>query len=151
MGTDQEVIDSFNGPYAFLSNFYEHDGRITAEHLFQSMKTDDPFSQLWILAAPSPKEAKARGRKVALRSDWDDVKIGVMECVLAIKFASGTVMSHWLQDTRDAELIEGNYWNDTFWGVCNGVGENWLGKLLMERRQKNREANYGQRLSTSNY
>lgn len=32
------------------------------------------------------------------------------------------------------ELIEGNAWNDTFWGVCNGVGENWLGQLLMERR-----------------
>ena len=36
--------------------------------------------------------------------------------------------------TGDAELIEGNNWGDTFWGVCNGRGENMLGKLLMEIR-----------------
>lgn len=23
-----------------------------------------------------------------------------------------------------------NSWNDTFWGVCNGVGQDVLGKLL---------------------
>ena len=39
-----------------------------------------------------------------------------------------------LLDTGDAELIEGNWWNDTTWGVCNGVGENRLGKLLMQIR-----------------
>jgi predicted NAD-dependent protein-ADP-ribosyltransferase YbiA (DUF1768 family) len=32
------------------------------------------------------------------------------------------------------ELIEGNWWGDTYWGVCNGVGENHLGKLLMKIR-----------------
>lgn len=36
--------------------------------------------------------------------------------------------------TGNAELIEGNTWNDTFWGVCNGEGENNLGKLLMKVR-----------------
>lgn len=39
-----------------------------------------------------------------------------------------------LLDTGDVELIEGNTWDDTFWGVCNGVGTNWLGRLLMEIR-----------------
>jgi hypothetical protein len=37
--------------------------------------------------------------------------------------------------TGDAELIEGNVWNDVFWGVCNGIGKNWLGKLLMQVRE----------------
>jgi hypothetical protein len=32
-------------------------------------------------------------------------------------------------------LIEGNTWGDTFWGVCNGVGENNLGKTLMNVRE----------------
>lgn len=27
-------------------------------------------------------------------------------------------------DTGDAILIEGNYWNDTYWGKCNGEGQN---------------------------
>ena len=41
--------------------------------------------------------------------------------------------------TGEEELIEGNYWHDTCWGVCNCAkcgdkGENRLGKLLMEVR-----------------
>ena len=43
-------------------------------------------------------------------------------------------MTRALMDTGDAELIEGNNWNDTFWGVCNNAGENNLGKLLMKIR-----------------
>lgn len=43
-----------------------------------------------------------------------------------------------LQETGDAELIEGNYWGDRFWGVCDGVGENHLGKLLMRVRSETR-------------
>ena len=38
--------------------------------------------------------------------------------------------------TGDAYLEEGNYWNDTTWGVCNGVGENRLGKILMQVRDE---------------
>ncbi len=34
------------------------------------------------------------------------------------------------------ELIEGNHWNDTFWGICNGNGENNLGKILMKIRHE---------------
>ena len=33
--------------------------------------------------------------------------------------------------TEDAELIEGNWWKDTYWGICDGVGENRLGQMLM--------------------
>uniref|UniRef100_UPI00345E83CD NADAR domain-containing protein n=1 Tax=uncultured Duncaniella sp. TaxID=2768039 RepID=UPI00345E83CD len=38
--------------------------------------------------------------------------------------------------TGDAELVEGNYWHDTVWGVCDGVGENHLGKILMRVREE---------------
>jgi len=43
--------------------------------------------------------------------------------------------------TGDVELIEGNTWHDTEWGVCNGIGKNKLGKILMRIREilKNRE------------
>lgn len=40
-----------------------------------------------------------------------------------------------LLQTGNEELIEGNTWGDKFWGICNGVGENNLGKILMEIRQ----------------
>lgn len=37
---------------------------------------------------------------------------------------------------RQRELIEGNTWGDTFWGVCRGKGENNLGKILMRLRSE---------------
>ena len=42
----------------------------------------------------------------------------------------------WLLTTGDRELIEENHWGNTFWGVCNGIGENNLGNLLMVVRDK---------------
>lgn len=40
--------------------------------------------------------------------------------------------------TGEEELVEGNRWNDKFWGVClmTGQGENWLGRLLMQVRDE---------------
>ena len=38
--------------------------------------------------------------------------------------------------TGNEELIEGNLWNDTYWGVCNGKGQNKLGKILMRVREE---------------
>ena len=29
------------------------------------------------------------------------------------------------------DIVEDNYWNDTFWGMCKGKGNNILGKILM--------------------
>ena len=48
-------------------------------------------------------------------------------------------MSNKLLGTGDTYLEEGNTWNDTFWGVCNGVGENNLGRILMEVREELRK------------
>ena len=87
----------------------------------------------------TPAEAKKLGRKVSLREDWDDCKVDVMREILLLKFCSPTeeskMLAKKLVSTGDAELIEGNYWHDTFWGICNGEGENHLGKLLMEIRE----------------
>lgn len=41
-----------------------------------------------------------------------------------------------LLSTGTAELVEGNWWNDRYWGVCNGRGENHLGKILMRIREE---------------
>jgi predicted NAD-dependent protein-ADP-ribosyltransferase YbiA (DUF1768 family) len=38
--------------------------------------------------------------------------------------------------TKEKLLIEGNYWKDTFWGICDGIGKNYLGKILMEVREE---------------
>ena len=38
--------------------------------------------------------------------------------------------------TGDVGPVEGNNWNDRFWGVCRGKGENQLGKILMKVRSE---------------
>ena len=133
------MINSFEGKYAFLSNFYEHpitEGGITFpsnEHYFQAMKVLDPIDRVIISKAGTPGRAKRLGRSVQLRSDWEEIKLSVMENALRLKFADPELAAM-LKATGDEELVEGNWWNDTYWGVCNGVGQNHLGKLLMKIR-----------------
>ena len=57
-----------------------------------------------------------------------------MARVIRLKFTQHPVLAARLLQTGEEELIEGNTWNDRFWGQCQGVGENHLGRLLMELR-----------------
>lgn len=59
----------------------------------------------------------------------------VMRDLLQQKFSNG-ILREQLLATGDQELIEGNTWGDTFWGVCNGEGQNVLGKMLMNIREE---------------
>jgi ribA/ribD-fused uncharacterized protein len=133
------MINSFSDEYEFLSNFYAHpiqEGKLTFptnEHYFQAMKTLDLEERINIARAATPGKAKRLGRSVKLRSDWEEIKLSVMETALRKKFAD-PVLAAKLKATGEEELVEGNWWNDRFWGVCNGVGENNLGKLLMKIR-----------------
>lgn len=130
------MIDSFDGKYAFLSNFFPSpikDAGITyptVEHYFQAMKSLDIEERRKIAAAPSPGQAKRLGRKVQLRPEWNDIKETFMYMALWEKF-SDPYLREMLLDTGDEELIEGNWWGDQYWGVCNGVGQNRLGNILM--------------------
>ena len=142
----EQKIDRFDGEYAFLSNFYESPIKDengvtypTVEHYFQAMKTLSPFMRNLIATAPTPGQAKKLGRHVDLRPKWEEVKIDVMRLGLKLKFMSHPELKEKLLATGDAYLEEGNWWKDRYWGVCNGIGENMLGKLLMELRDELRE------------
>lgn len=136
-----KTIDGFFGDYRFLSNFHladvEMDGEIysSTEHAFQAAKTLNKKERKAIRKAKTPKEAKKLGRLVKLREDWESVKFVVMLDVVRRKFQHPE-LAELLLATEDAELIEGNSWNDTVWGVCNGKGTNWLGKILMLVRRE---------------
>lgn len=138
-----EVITTFNGVNAFLSNFWAapifcaEDGILypTVEHWYQAHKTEDRHERLNIAAATTPGRAKRLGRKVQLRLDWNEIKLDVMRTALCEKFKTPHLRKALLA-TGNATLIEGNTWNDTFWGVCRGSGENHLGQLLMELRKE---------------
>lgn len=141
-------IDSFRDEYYFLSNFspskIRHNGMVfpTVEHAYQAMKIDPKLPkdqhENWlakIAGCETPGKAKAIGKTVPLMDNWDQYKVGVMFGLLWQKFEDPTLRKM-LLDTGDAELIEGNWWGDRFWGVCGGRGENWLGKHLMEIRDR---------------
>lgn len=146
----EKFIMSFDGEYAFLSNFADspifYDGIVypTNEHFFQAMKTLDEDERLKIAKAPTPGVAKRLGRKVQLRSDWEKVKVDVMRFGLQLKFTNRELAQK-LINTGDARLIEGNSWHDNTWGICfcekcqNTSGQNLLGELLMELRERLRE------------
>lgn len=132
----------FRDEYAFLSNFYpvkiSYKGIVwpSAEHAFQAAKTNDPNEKLAILQATTPGQAKRLGRKVTLRPEWDSIKVAVMREIVFRKFFDAEnglykkLISIW------DEIVEENEWGDTFWGVCNGVGSNHLGKILMDIRAR---------------
>ena len=134
-------IDCFDGNYAFLSNFYscmvEYDGLLyrNSEAAFQSAKTMDKKMRK-VFTELSPSSAKYLGRHVQLRDDWEDVKDNIMYEIVYNKFSNNLDLRNSLHDTGDAELIEGNWWNDKYWGMCNGEGQNKLGKILMRVRDE---------------
>lgn len=135
-------IKEFRGEFRFLSNFWDsllwHDGiqYPTVEHAFQAAKTLD-FHRRWeISKLETPGEAKRAGRQVVLRPDWEQVKTMVMLELVLQKFARHDGLRRRLLATGDAILIEGNTWGDKFWGVCNGEGENHLGRILTEVRAR---------------
>ena len=143
-GAGTTAIRDFRGKWAPLSNFYRHpfewNGHTwkTSEHAFQAAKCAHPSDAKAVREAATPNQAKRIGRMIAMRHDWDDNRIGVMRSILDAKF-SVEPMRDVLLATGNAELVEGNTWGDRYWGVCRGTGQNHLGKLLVETRDRIRE------------
>lgn len=139
-----KVIDFFDGKWKYLSNFYG--GPIiynclkygTVEAAFQAQKTllKNVQFEFTLMTA---SQAKRAGRKVLLRRDWNEVKDKIMEDLVRLKFQIPKYREV-LLSTGDAELVEGNWWKDTYWGVCAGIGHNKLGKILMKIRSELRRS-----------
>lgn len=136
--SDLEAITSFTGANRFLSNFHEgHPIRWrgaeypTAEHLYQAMKCADPNQAEQVRTAPTPGLAKETGRRVDLVSGWDQRRRMVMLQVVVEKFTQHPDLAGLLRATAESELVEGNTWGDTYWGQVDGIGSNYLGRILM--------------------
>lgn len=132
-----KVINDFRDPaFEFLSNFsisyIEMDGVVypTVEHAFQAAKTEDLTLREKIRNVETPQQANRIGQFIDLIPSWNENKLNLMKSLLTKKFETVQLRKK-LLSTRDAELVSGE---DTFWGVVDSVGENHLGKLLMEIR-----------------
>jgi len=107
----------------------------SSEHAYQASKTLDYEERIIIASIGRPSDAKRRGRQLKLRDDWESVKLDVMRRIVMNKFLENKDLAELLISTGEEELVEVNTWGDTFWGVCDGKGENWLGKILMSTRE----------------
>ena len=137
---DENQILGFFGPYRFLSNFYQcpvyFEGLLypSSENAFMAAKTLD-VDQRRQFQNIEPKEAKALGRKIDLRPDWEEVKVDIMMAVCFDKFYRNIAIRQNLIDTENRQLEETNHWDDKIWGTNEfGEGQNLLGKILMNLR-----------------
>ena len=142
MKKNKNTINSFTGDFRFLSNFYPCKVILddveyqSVEHAYQAAKTLDTNERKPFHKSPLPTagESKKMGRQLTMRSDWEGVKLSVMENLLVQKFADSDLKAQ-LAETGEKVLIEGNTWGDDFWGIDSRKGgQNHLGKLLMKIR-----------------
>lgn len=147
------AIRQFQGPHRFLSNFYgldkdhvplaiEFEGLIfpTVEHAYVAAKVTSQALREEIRSLPTPGKAKRflrdhRDRGLREPHNWRSIGLAIMENLVRQKF-SNPRLAEMLLATDDEELIEGNDWGDTFWGVdlTTGQGLNHLGRILMKVR-----------------
>lgn len=108
----------------------------SSEHAYMAAKTTNPTIRNQIKNCPTSAAAKKLGRSIQLRPNWDNIKLGIMEEILRDKFTRNPNLRNQLIATGTEQLVEENWWGDVYWGVCNGKGQNNLGKLLMKIRKE---------------
>jgi ribA/ribD-fused uncharacterized protein len=143
------VVTEFRDEYFFLSNHYTAPFRwrnvdfTSSEQAFvyakgfmstaSAIETQNFFDA--VREAKSPGEAKKLGRNISINlKEWDNQKVTYMREIVHEKFRQVPGLAGQLINTGAMLLVEGNDWNDTFWGRCNGKGFNTLGAILMEER-----------------
>jgi len=136
-------ITSFKNEHRWLSNMAACEiiyGDLvfkSTEAFYQAMKTLDADERIKFQGYDG-QTSKREGRKLILRDDWHQIKDEVMKFALKKKFSQEPFKSL-LINTGDAEIIEGNYWHDNYWGSCTcskcgNNGLNTLGKMIMDIR-----------------
>lgn len=129
---------NFRGELAFLSNMYKtniyFEGQIwpSAENIYQSFKTNNELERS-IFVTMTPQQSKAYWKSAPIRNPSFMVnRLEYMKLALEAKFNQNPFLLSKLCELPDERITETNTWGDTFWGTCNGVGEDHLGKLLKE-------------------
>lgn len=119
---------------------------LTTEALYQACRFPHmPEVQREIIGQHSPMTAKMKGKphRKDSRPDWDDVRYKVMRWCLRVKLAQNyEEFGRLLLATRDRPIVEQSR-KDDYWGAKLAeesgeilIGQNVLGRLLMELREK---------------
>ena len=135
---DDNNILGFFGEYRFLSNMTKviiDCGKYkfpSVENAYQAMKYSEEY---WdVFERCSPLDSKKVSSEAILPDDWHVNKYDYMFEFNREKYKNPH-FKQLLLNTGNKYLEETNWWRDTYWGVCNGIGENKLGEILMEIRK----------------
>lgn len=135
-------IKGFFGEYRWLSNFHlcpvHFDGFSypSSENFYQALKVKR--GNRVFFQDVSPHESKLiRMAMIYSTEEWNNIRIQAMKLALLCKFTQNKDLFAQLLQTGDKYLEETNWWGDCFWGTdVNSVGQNNLGKLLMNLRNE---------------
>jgi ribA/ribD-fused uncharacterized protein len=137
--------------WGWLSNFWRGDLALpdpftgerraypTGEHRYQAMKATDRDAHDWVAAAPTPGEAKDRGRAVALRDGWGE-RYGDLCYLVMLELVLTKGAQYPLREALAATGERGIYEDsptDDIWGWRCGAdhrGRNLLGRCWMQAR-----------------
>lgn len=159
------MINQFRGEHFFLSNMYVVDKPLltpdkiyvpTSEHFYMAARFKDKKDRIAIaqvradddddrvfadgLAAKNLAHGFIEEGRPHFSSPYERVQF--MHRAIFTKFVTNPNLARKLLNTGDQKLVEGNSWDDRFWGVSpaeGGTGNNYLGIVLMNMRQKLRE------------
>lgn len=138
-----DEITRFRGSFAFLSNMskaavdFEGDIYSCVEAAFQAAKLVNREERARFIKVKNPVWARRMGRSIKnIRSDWDEVKLRIMETLIRQKFSNSETLRKKLLATGRRNIAEDNDWGDNFWGIVNGVGQNHLGRIIMKIRSE---------------
>jgi ribA/ribD-fused uncharacterized protein len=132
------------GEYGFLSNAFPCNFKLkdlvwsSVEHYYHAQKFLKFAEQEAVRNAPTVKEAIERGTTVgrSFRLDWTRHRLGAMREAIRAKFAQSEDLKAKLLATGDVELIRDSKLDD-YWGAgAENLGENMIGKILMEVREE---------------
>lgn len=135
-------ITEFRGEFSWLSNFFpvqiEYEGLTypSVEHAYQAGKLINIEDRKLFLIM-SAGQAKRNWKKYKTYNLTEEFRLNLMYQLLSIKFNQEPFKSL-LIATGDCNIIEKNYWGDTFFGYClkTNQGKNHLGQMIMNIREK---------------
>lgn len=142
----EDAIYWFSNAFDPLNNWSAHAVQLwdqlfpTVEHGFHYRKFTEtaPDVAIEIIKAPSPWAAMQieRQHRTKRRTDWQDVKVGIMTELVRAKVQQNEDVRVCLLKTGTKQIIENSPW-DMFWGIGkDGTGQNHMGKILMLIREE---------------
>ncbi len=145
---DSATVRFFSSPFDPLNNWSAHQVNIwdktfpSAEHAYQYKKFDmtNPEVAQKVLEASSAWTAYqlAHQYKADVRDDWQELKYSFMQEVLEAKATQHPDVQERLSKTAGRTIIHDSPGN-SYWGCGpDGLGENNLGKIWMDIRDKGR-------------